>query len=56
MASLKLNGQVRQFEAEPDTPPAVRHLETGGQDGRFIWHEVGCELTYESQTTSERKP
>ncbi|CAN5829843.1 hypothetical protein BH11PSE13_BH11PSE13_31170 [soil metagenome] len=24
--------------------------------GRFIWQDVGCALTYESQTTSERKP
>jgi len=31
-------------------------LDAGPQPGRFIWHEVGWALMYESQATSERKP
>ena len=42
--------------------PGARHaaiLDGAGRTqlaGRCIWQDVGCELTYASHTTSERKP
>jgi hypothetical protein len=35
---------------------ALKPRAAGQGTGRRIWHEVGCEATYESHTASERKP
>ena len=49
---------------EPKLSPTAPRLPLGAAargrppqtGGRFIWQDVGCALTYESHTTSERKP
>ena len=35
---------------------ARRHMQRCYTPGRFIWHEVGCELMYASHASSGRKP